>query len=76
MSTTELIKLDVCERILDHVLTESQANGQFCINMYDIRLKDTTADGGCGMNFWPPGLSNLRKYLSVKTKTNRGGGSR
>ncbi len=33
--------------------------------MYDIRLRDESEGGGCGMNFWPPGLSDLRKYLSV-----------
>jgi hypothetical protein len=43
-------------------------SGKMCINMYDIRLRDVSAGDGCGMNVWPPGLTELKQYLSVNQK--------
>jgi hypothetical protein len=36
-----------------------------CINMYDIRLRDKSANDGCGLYAWPAGLRALVTYLSV-----------
>jgi len=57
------IKNYSCEYILDTILDGSTANGQFCINMYDIRLRDNDRKGGCGLYSWPLTLGAMTKYL-------------
>ncbi|KDN63246.1 putative serine carboxypeptidase [Colletotrichum sublineola] len=53
-----------CEAVLQNLLEQTakvNAKGEReCINMYDIRLRDTYPS--CGMN-WPPDLVNLTPYL-------------
>ncbi|UPL00807.1 hypothetical protein LCI18_011741 [Fusarium solani-melongenae] len=51
-----------CEEILKNIL-ELTREGNNCINMYDVRLKDTYPS--CGMN-WPPDLEYLTPYLGRK----------
>ena len=77
-SNRNSIKIDICEQILELILTESKSgsfhifrfdiyiliSASFCLNMYDIRLKDTAANQGCGMH-WPEGLDRVTRYLSV-----------
>jgi len=60
---SDKIKNYSCEYILDTILDGSTANGQFCINMYDIRLRDTDSKGGCGLYSWPLTLGGMTKYL-------------
>nr|POE85469.1 pheromone-processing carboxypeptidase kex1 [Quercus suber] len=48
-----------CESILTETLLLSQVDNQ-CVNMYDVRLKDSYPS--CGMN-WPPDLAQLTPYL-------------
>ncbi|KAI8611631.1 Alpha/Beta hydrolase protein [Chytriomyces sp. MP71] len=59
----ESIKKFACEEILDVILLNSTHNDHNCINMYDIRYHDATADGGCGMYAWPPHLHEMASYL-------------
>lgn len=58
------VDLSQCEDILQDILRETQVKGpdgkSQCINMYDIRLKDSYPS--CGMN-WPPDLSAVTPYL-------------
>ncbi|KAI9335126.1 Alpha/Beta hydrolase protein [Obelidium mucronatum] len=75
------IKSDSCEGIMDAILNNSTASGEtYCLNMYDIRLFDDTAEGACGLYSWPPHLNEMKKYLGrsdVKTAVhvpNAGGG--
>nr|OQO29584.1 Pheromone-processing carboxypeptidase kex1 [Rachicladosporium sp. CCFEE 5018] len=50
-----------CEAILQEILRiSSQNNGGQCLNMYDVRLKDSYPS--CGMN-WPPDLKQVTPYL-------------
>ena len=53
-----------CEAILQNILKETQTKGSngetMCINMYDVRLTDTSPS--CGMN-WPPDLKDVTPYL-------------
>ncbi|ATY59963.1 pheromone processing carboxypeptidase [Cordyceps militaris] len=52
-----------CEEILTELLLASRTKGagdQECINMYDVRLKDSYPS--CGMN-WPPDLSAVTPFL-------------
>ncbi|KAL6592285.1 alpha/beta-hydrolase [Neocallimastix sp. 'constans'] len=63
---SERIKNSVCEYILDTILEGSTANGQFCINMYDIRLRDNDSSGGCGLYSWPLTLNGMTNYLNRK----------
>jgi len=60
---SDKIKNYQCEYILDAILNGSTTNGQFCINMYDIRLRDTDSKGGCGLYSWPLTLNGMTKYL-------------
>ncbi|ORX84226.1 alpha/beta-hydrolase [Anaeromyces robustus] len=60
---SDKIKNYQCEYILDTILNGSTANGQFCINMYDIRLRDNDNKGGCGLYSWPLTLNAMTKYL-------------
>jgi len=62
-SRSDSIKNYSCEYILDTILEGSTANGQFCINMYDIRLRDNDKKGGCGLYSWPLTLGGMTKYL-------------
>ncbi|KAH7030769.1 serine carboxypeptidase [Microdochium trichocladiopsis] len=53
-----------CESVLQDILrltqtTDGEGRSQ-CINMYDVRLKDTYPS--CGMN-WPPDLKDVTPYL-------------
>nr|POE94358.1 pheromone-processing carboxypeptidase kex1 [Quercus suber] len=48
-----------CESILVETLLLSQVENR-CVNMYDVRLKDSYPS--CGMN-WPPDLAQLTPYL-------------
>lgn len=51
-----------CEAILSSILrlTKSGNGNDACINMYDVRLKDSYPS--CGMN-WPPDLKHVGPYL-------------
>lgn len=53
-----------CESVLQEILRLTQTSGSDgksqCINMYDVRLKDTYPS--CGMN-WPPDLKDVTPYL-------------
>jgi carboxypeptidase D len=52
-----------CENILQVLLqqTSSMENGKsMCLNMYDVRLRDTSPS--CGMS-WPPDLEHVTPYL-------------
>lgn len=53
-----------CESVLQEILRLTQTAGSDgksqCINMYDVRLKDTYPS--CGMN-WPPDLKDVTPYL-------------
>lgn len=59
-----------CEGILQHLLKETQTKGPngetMCLNMYDVRLTDTSPS--CGMN-WPPDLKDVTPYLRRKDVT-------
>lgn len=57
----------ICERVMNTILQESFQNTGLkktdpnaCINVYDIRLRDTF--GACGMN-WPEDLETVTPYL-------------
>ncbi|KAF8592582.1 alpha/beta-hydrolase [Ramaria rubella] len=55
--------IPTCERILSGIVASSTHNVDgkpMCLNMYDVRLIDTTP--ACGMN-WPPALPDIKKYL-------------
>lgn len=51
-----------CEAILSQILavTKKGDGDQACVNMYDVRLKDSYPS--CGMN-WPPDLQYVKPYL-------------
>ncbi|KAF5651199.1 carboxypeptidase D [Fusarium sp. NRRL 52700] len=51
-----------CEAILSNMLrlTKNGDGDNACVNMYDVRLKDSYPS--CGMN-WPPDLVHLTPYL-------------
>ncbi|KAF4455519.1 carboxypeptidase d [Fusarium albosuccineum] len=57
-----------CEAILANILelTRNGGGDKACINMYDVRLKDSYPS--CGMN-WPPDLEHLTPYLRRKDVT-------
>ncbi len=62
------VDMQVCEAILQEILKVTLTKGPSgkkdqCVNMYDIRLKDTYPS--CGMN-WPPDLVNVEPYLRRK----------
>ncbi|KXS20120.1 alpha/beta-hydrolase, partial [Gonapodya prolifera JEL478] len=59
----ERLKLDVCEDILEQVLAESRSKDGLCLNVYDIRFKDDTPSGGCGLYSWPPGVLMCPSYF-------------
>lgn len=56
-----------CEGVLQTILKETSKveadSKRHCINMYDVRLRDTYPS--CGMN-WPPDLVNVTPYLRRK----------
>jgi carboxypeptidase D len=60
----EHVDTSQCEQILQEILRLTQKEGKDgnneCVNMYDIRLRDTYPS--CGMN-WPPDLVNVTPYL-------------
>lgn len=67
---TSVISVSVCESIVNTMLKELfQSTGlnrddpNACVNMYDIRLRDTFSS--CGMN-WPGDLVNVTPYLRRK----------
>ncbi|KAL7623315.1 Cell death protease [Parahypoxylon ruwenzoriense] len=53
-----------CERVLQEILrltqTKNSKGESECVNMYDVRLRDTYPS--CGMN-WPPDLEHVTPYL-------------
>jgi carboxypeptidase D len=61
------VDMSQCEHILQEILRETQTKGSNgnmeCVNMYDVRLRDTYPS--CGMN-WPPDLINVTPYLRRK----------
>jgi carboxypeptidase D len=61
------VDMPQCEQILQDILRLTQtkdSDGQTqCVNMYDVRLKDSYPS--CGMN-WPPDLENVTPYLRRK----------
>src|ERR1700710_1309890 len=58
------VDMPQCEQVLQEILRETQTKGQDgksqCVNMYDVRLKDSYPS--CGMN-WPPDLTEVTPYL-------------
>ncbi|KAH9482330.1 Cell death protease [Psilocybe cubensis] len=55
--------IDACAGILRSIMNASErtVKGQkMCINIYDIRLEDTSPD--CGMN-WPPPMHHVTSFL-------------
>ncbi len=57
------VNYNECEEILTELLLVTSKTGggdQSCINMYDVRLKDSYPS--CGMN-WPPDLVSVTPYL-------------
>ncbi|KAJ3269000.1 Cell death protease [Terramyces sp. JEL0728] len=59
-----LISSQHCEKIMDVIMQASVKDGGFCLNKYDIRLRDHGPNEGCGMS-WPPGVYDMAKYLSL-----------
>lgn len=60
---SQLVSISDCERILQELLKVTRQNtgdSNDCINMYDVRLRDTFPS--CGMS-WPPDLPKLTSYL-------------
>ncbi|KAI1487881.1 Alpha/Beta hydrolase protein [Biscogniauxia mediterranea] len=59
-----------CEAVLQELLrltqTKNSKGESECVNMYDVRLKDTYPS--CGMN-WPPDLAYVTPYLRKKEVT-------
>jgi carboxypeptidase D len=53
-------KVDIskCEMVLNRLLDYTKTADDKCVNMYDIRLKDST----CGRT-WPPDLARVTPYL-------------
>lgn len=61
----DLVDLPVCEQILrditkSTITTIKGTEDKDCVNVYDIRLRDTYP--ACGMN-WPPDLPSVTTYL-------------
>lgn len=56
------IDVAVCESVMQEILrnTQSSPADQACVNMYDVRLRDSYPS--CGMN-WPPDLAQVKPYL-------------
>ncbi|KAM5352462.1 hypothetical protein ACJ41O_005185 [Fusarium nematophilum] len=54
-----------CESILGNILklTKNGGGNDACVNMYDVRLRDSYPS--CGMN-WPPDLEHMTPYLRRK----------
>lgn len=64
------LAIPVCDEVLDGILRElflasglKKSDPNACVNVYDIRLRDTFSS--CGMN-WPPDLANVSPYLRRK----------
>jgi carboxypeptidase D len=55
---------DICETVMYTILEGTTESGQFCINKYDYRLRDSGPNQGCGMA-WPEGVLDLPSYLTV-----------
>ncbi|KZL68526.1 serine carboxypeptidase [Colletotrichum incanum] len=64
LAVANTVDFSECETVLQNLLEQTakiNAKGEReCINMYDIRLRDTYPS--CGMN-WPPDLVNVTPYL-------------
>ena len=56
---SDKVDLSTCEAVLQGILRVSQKDEK-CINMYDVRLRDTYPS--CGMS-WPPDLDTVTPYL-------------
>ncbi|TPX49773.1 hypothetical protein SeMB42_g02496 [Synchytrium endobioticum] len=52
-----------CDMIVERVIYQSRAGNQPCINMYDIRLKDSQPNMDCGLSEWPKALPHVTEYL-------------
>lgn len=77
------LAIPVCDKVLDTLLRElfldtglPKSDPNACVNVYDIRLRDTYSS--CGMN-WPQDLDNVTPYLrrtdvlkALHVPTNRG----
>lgn len=66
MGPQEHVDVGVCESILQQLLQVTRKNSgddKDCVNMYDVRLRDSFPS--CGMN-WPPDLPSLTTYLRRK----------
>ncbi|TPX35038.1 hypothetical protein SmJEL517_g02409 [Synchytrium microbalum] len=57
------IHYDTCDMIMERVLLQSRAGNRPCINMYDIRSKDSKPNGDCGLSEWPKSLPYVTEYL-------------
>ncbi|KAF2840727.1 pheromone-processing carboxypeptidase KEX1 [Patellaria atrata CBS 101060] len=58
----DAVEIPECEEVLQVILrlTNDRSSNQGCVNMYDIRLRDSYPS--CGMN-WPPDLDHVTPYL-------------
>lgn len=62
LGKADAIDLPGCESILQKIMRLSKTDGKTdgCINIYDVRLRDSWPS--CGMS-WPPDLAYLNPYL-------------
>ncbi|KAL3490893.1 Alpha/Beta hydrolase protein [Aspergillus germanicus] len=56
------VTINDCEEVLYKLLSKTHDSNNQCLNMYDIRLRDS-ADS-CG-NSWPPDLVDVKPYLQM-----------
>ncbi|CEL11419.1 Putative Pheromone-processing carboxypeptidase kex1 [Aspergillus calidoustus] len=59
---TPKVTINDCEEVLNKLLSKTHDSNNQCLNMYDIRLRDS-ADS-CGMS-WPPDLVDVKPYLQM-----------
>ncbi|KAL3459953.1 pheromone-processing carboxypeptidase kex1 [Aspergillus heterothallicus] len=56
------VTINDCEEVLNKLLSKTLDSNQQCLNMYDIRLRDSASS--CGMS-WPPDLVDVKPYLQM-----------
>ncbi|KAL4868182.1 pheromone-processing carboxypeptidase kex1 [Aspergillus spectabilis] len=57
---TPRVSIMDCEEVLNKLLAKTLDSDHQCLNMYDIRLRDSA--NSCGMA-WPPDLVDMKPYL-------------
>ncbi|KAI7872013.1 Alpha/Beta hydrolase protein [Spinellus fusiger] len=71
LGKSDRISIDTCEQVMGDVLDSSvheRDNKKYCINQYDIRLKDEESPS-CGMA-WPKELNQMTRYLRLPQLVN------